>query len=63
MGQVIGATNSRGEHPVRRPLDSNCLLATLYQRFGIDPSQTLADVAGRPIPILPRGEPIRELIG
>ena len=62
MGQVIGATNSRGEHPVQRPLDSNCLLATIYQRFGIDPAQTLADVTGRPIPILPRGEPIRELI-
>jgi hypothetical protein len=61
MGQVIGATNSRGEHPVQRPLDSNCLLATIYHRFGIDPSQTLIDAIGRPIPILPRGEVIREL--
>ena len=62
MGQVIGATNARGEHPVQRPLDSNCLLATIYQRFGIDGSQPLTDVTGRPIPILPRGETIRELI-
>ncbi len=63
MGQVIGATNARAEHPVQRPLDSNSLLATIYHRFGIDPHQTLPDVTGRPIHILPRGEPIRELIG
>ena len=63
MGQVIGATNPRGEHPVQRPLDSNCLLATIYHRFGIDPTHHLHDVSGRPIPILPRGEVIRELVG
>jgi hypothetical protein len=62
MGQVIGATNARGEHPVQRPLDSNCLLATIYRRFGIDTTQVLHDPSGRPIPILPRGDAIRELI-
>ena len=43
-------------------MDSNCLLATIYDRFGIDPSNTLPDRSGRPIPILPEGEPIRELL-
>jgi hypothetical protein len=62
MGQVVGATNVRGEHPTLRAMDSNCLLATIYHRFGIDPSQTLTDMIGRPIPILPRGEVIRELL-
>jgi hypothetical protein len=62
MGQVLGRTNPRGEHPIERPLDSNCFLATIYQRCGIDPSRVLHDATGRPIPILPRGEPIRELI-
>ena len=47
---------------MERPMDSNCLLATIYQRFGIDPSQMLHDVIGRPNPILPRGEAIRELV-
>ncbi|MEX2027331.1 MAG: DUF1501 domain-containing protein, partial [Pirellulaceae bacterium] len=46
MGQVIGATNSRGEEPVQRAMDSNCLLATIYQRFGIDPSKLLHDRSG-----------------
>ena len=62
MGQVIGATNSRGEYPTQLPMDSNCLLATIYQRFGIDTTETLSDRSGRPIPILPRGEVIRELL-
>ena len=62
MGQVIGATSSKAEEPVERVMDSNCLLATLYHRFGIDPSRTFTDRSGRPLAILPQGEPIRELI-
>jgi hypothetical protein len=61
MGQVVGATNARGEEPVRRGMDSNCLLATIYQRFGIDVKEMLHDRAGRPIPVLAEGEPIAEL--
>jgi len=62
MGQVIGATNPRGEHPTQRPMDSNCLLATIYRRFGIDFDQALPDVTGRPIPILPGGAAIDDLL-
>ena len=61
MGQVIGATDSRGGEPTSRAMDSNCLLATIYRRFGIDTTRTYPDRAGRPLPILPSGEPIREL--
>ncbi|HEY2415905.1 MAG TPA: DUF1501 domain-containing protein [Pirellulaceae bacterium] len=61
MGQVIGATNSKAEEPVERAMNSNCLLATIYQRFGISPAQTLPDRLGRPMAILPEGEAIREL--
>lgn len=63
MGQVIGATNPRGEEPTRRGMDSNCLLATLYQRFGINPKHEFHDRNGRPFVILPSGEPIPELLG
>lgn len=62
MGQVVGATNSRAEEPVERVMDSNCLLATIYQRFGIDVAQVYHDNADRPFPILPSGAPIRELL-
>jgi uncharacterized protein (DUF1501 family) len=62
MGQVIGATSSKAEEPVDRAMDSNCLLATLYHRFGIDPRDTLSDHSGRPLAILPSGEVIPELV-
>jgi Protein of unknown function (DUF1501) len=61
MGQVIGATSAKAEEPVERAMDSNCLLATIYRRFGIDTSRVQHDQLGRPFPILPHGEPIREL--
>ncbi len=61
MGQVIGATNPRAEEPVERIMNSNCLLASIYRRFGIDTSSAFINNAGRPIPILTDGEPIPEL--
>jgi uncharacterized protein (DUF1501 family) len=62
MGQVVGATNSRGEDPSERIMNSNCLLATIYRRFGIDTHQSHIDKTGRPIPILPDGQAIEELL-
>ncbi|MAX38861.1 MAG: hypothetical protein CME33_20085 [Gimesia sp.] len=62
MGQTIGATNPKGEHPVDRVMNSNDLLATIYQKFGIDTSQAFHDNTGRPIPILTDGQPIPELL-
>lgn len=62
MGQVVGATNGRGEEPARRAMNSNCLLATIYRCFGIDTNHAFRDRAGRPIPILQEGEPIAELL-
>ena len=61
MGQVIGSTNARAEEPVSRIMNSNCLLASIYARFGINPADTFLNNAGRPIHILPDGEPIAEL--
>ncbi|QDU27968.1 hypothetical protein ETAA8_30600 [Anatilimnocola aggregata] len=62
MGQVIGKTSAKAEEPVERRMDSNCLLATIYRRFGIDTRRHLHDQLGRPLAILPAGEPIAELL-
>ncbi|MCA9201412.1 MAG: DUF1501 domain-containing protein, partial [Planctomycetales bacterium] len=35
-GQVIGATNTKGEYPVDQPLSPNDLWATVYRHLGID---------------------------
>lgn len=61
-GQVVGATNSKGEHPVDRPLKPYDILATIYHVLGIDHTQTFLDHTGRPVPMLGDGAPIREII-
>jgi hypothetical protein len=61
-GQVVGSTNSKGENPQDRPLTPNDLWATVYRHLGIDFTRALPDHSGRPMPILPFGEPIAELL-
>ncbi len=61
MGQVIGSTNSRGEHPKDRALTPNDLWATMFRHLGIDyQSTSFQGHTGRPLPILPSGGPISE---
>lgn len=61
-GLVVGSTNSRGEHPADRPLTPNDLWATVYRHLGIDYTDSFPDHRGRPMPILPFGNPIDELL-
>jgi hypothetical protein len=61
-GQVVGATNAKAEHPVRRALKPADVLATVYHVLGIDPGLSFKDHSGRPIPILDEGKPIEEII-
>ncbi len=62
-GQVIGSTTPNGERPHERPLKTQDLLATIYDRLGINRDQTFENLAGQPVPILPTGRPIAELVG
>jgi hypothetical protein len=61
-GQVIGSTTAKGELPKDRKLDPNDLLATVYRFLGIDYREMVPDTSGRPVPLIPFGEPIRELL-
>ncbi len=62
MGQVIGSTTSKGERPKNRPMSPNDLWATMFRHLGIDHQHTnFLDHTGRPMPILPHGQPIEEL--
>ncbi len=60
-GQVIGSTNAKGEVPQDRPLTPNDLWATVYRHLGIDFQQSILDLSGRPMPLLPYGNVINEL--
>jgi hypothetical protein len=62
-GQVIGATDARGEHATQRHLGVQDFIATLYRHLGIDAERVeLLNFAGRPVPILQNGKPIPELL-
>jgi hypothetical protein len=61
-GQVIGASDRRGERPIGRPLRLPNVLATLYRVLGIDPATTFPDYTGRPQYVLERREPVTGLL-
>ena len=61
-GQVIGATDDRGESIVGSPIGMKAVLATVYKKLGIDPAITLPDHNGRPQYILDEREPIDALL-
>ena len=61
-GQVIGATDKRGEFVTQRKVGPHDFLATIYQHLGIDSSTvTVPDLTGRTTAIASEGKPIREL--
>ncbi len=62
MGQVIGRSNAQGESPADRPLGPTDVLATIYHHLGIDPELTTTTIDNRPVPVLPNGEVISELL-
>ena len=62
MGQVIGATDRKGEHPTDRPLRPEDVIRTVYHVLGIDPLRDLSNESGRPMAVLNQGRAIEELI-
>jgi hypothetical protein len=61
-GQVIGATDPRGERPRTGLTRPQNVLATLYTHLGIDPGAAITDGTGRPIHLLDHRDPIAELL-
>lgn len=61
-GQVIGATDERGERNVAEPTTPSNILAGLYRHLGIDPAITIPDHNGRPMHLLEEREPVKGLI-
>jgi hypothetical protein len=62
MGQMIGATNARGEYAKDRKVTVQQVHSTFYHAMGINPAQTFNNGSGRPMHILEDREPIRELL-
>lgn len=60
-GRVVGSSDQHAAEPKDNPKISQDVLATIYRHLGVDTRQQYIDHAGRPHPVLPCGEPIREL--
>jgi len=62
-GQVIGATDRRGEDVVERRVGPHDFLATIYRHLGIDYERvTIPDFTGRPHMLAQNGRSIPELL-
>ncbi|MCH7989533.1 MAG: DUF1501 domain-containing protein [Planctomycetes bacterium] len=61
-GQVIGASDSRGESPKDRPIELGELTATIYHSLGFDPKMNLSVNDETELPLVDH-PPISELFG
>ena len=61
-GRVLGASDSRGAFPLNNPVTPQDVLATVYHHLAINTSASYTDGSGRPIPVLPHGKPIIDLL-
>jgi uncharacterized protein DUF1501 len=62
-GKVVGKTDRIGASVVERPVSAKDILATIYHLLGIDPHNTFVkDRLNRPLPLVPYGEVVREML-
>jgi len=60
-GRVVGESDSNGAFPKNNPKTPQDVIATVYKHLGVDPEANYLN-NGRPIPVLPSGRPIEELM-
>lgn len=61
-GRVVGASDAQGAFPSSNPKSPQDVLATIYRFLRVDVHMHDYDNSGRPIPVLPFGSPIEELV-
>lgn len=61
-GKVVGKTDAIGAVPVEQPVTAKDVLATIYHLVGIDPHATITDRFDRPVPLIPYGDVVRDML-
>ena len=61
-GKTVGKTDSIGGTVADRPVSPKDLLATAYHLLGYDLETTLTDKTNRPVPIVPGGQVLRDVL-
>lgn len=62
-GQVVGASDDKGEGPKDKAITPDDVAATFYSALGINPKKEYNTPSGRPVMITRNGTPIQELLG
>ncbi|MFN3648590.1 MAG: DUF1501 domain-containing protein [Armatimonadota bacterium] len=62
MGQAVGSSDSKGEYPQSQPYHATDVLATMLRVLEVNPHTEFPDLQGRPMPIIPEGRVISELV-
>src|SRR5262245_45077580 len=60
-GFTYGASDRHGAYPSQCPVTASDIVATIYHALGISPDLELRDRLNRPIPLVPEGDPIRDV--
>ncbi|MCS6852268.1 MAG: DUF1501 domain-containing protein [Gemmataceae bacterium] len=61
-GRVVGRSDKHADSVADRPVSPKDILATTYHLLGIDPQATILDRLGRPMPLVPEGEVVAEML-
>lgn len=61
-GQVIGSTNSKAEHPTSEPFHPADFCATVYRAMGLSVTDSIPDLTGRPMHLVPEGRVPSQMI-
>ena len=60
-GRTVGTSDGKAAFPKDNPKTPQDVLATIYDHLGVNTRKAYLDFAGRPVPVLPHGTPLREL--
>ena len=61
-GSIVGRTDKIGGEVIERPVSAKDVLATIYHLLGVDPRTTVRDRLDRPMPLVPYGGVIPEML-
>lgn len=62
-GVVYGRSDKQAAFPAEKPIRPEELAATLFSSLGIDPAMRVADMQGRPVPLIEDAAPLVDVFG
>jgi len=61
-GFVYGASDRIGSVPIESPVSPGDIVSTIYRLLGVDPKMMMYDALNRPLPLVPKGRIVHEIM-